>query len=323
MLRNRKAILALSLVAVVAILIAAWPRLTPKEPYETEREAAVAGAQQWLHTEQLDDGSFSTDFGHPAGVTCDVMLAIVASGDDPGTWSTAQYNPTAIQYLAKVGDEYASDAASTAKLVVTLIAAGQNPSSFGGQDYLARLRSLSDGAGTYAPGTVGQAWAVLALAAAGETVPLAAVATLKSHQLESGAWTAGCGPENDTTCLAIQALISAGEPADSSSIRDALAFLEEQQNDGGGFPTIKPSDWGTDTNANSTASVIMALTAAGEDPLSARWAVGEASPIAALLALQTEGGKIEFQPGVGSPLMATAQAVLALSGKALPLEMRE
>ena len=247
MLRNRKAILALSLVAVVAILIAAWPRLTPKEPYETEREAAVAGAQQWLHTEQLDDGSFSTDFGHPAGVTCDVMLAIVASGDDPGTWSTAQDNPTAIQYLAKVGDEYAADAASTAKLVVTLIAAGQNPSSFGGQDYLARLRSLSDGAGTYAPGTVGQAWAVLALAAAGETVPLAAVATLKSHQLESGAWTAGWGPENDTTCLAIQALISAGEPADSSSVRDALAFLEEQQNDGGGFPTIKPSDWGTDS----------------------------------------------------------------------------
>jgi len=320
MLRNGRSILTVLVLGAYLTLTGACVHREQEDPCSAERLTAAAAALEWLRTEQADDGSYSTDFGHPAGITCDVLLAVAASGGDPSTWRISPDKPSIADYIASTGPEYATDAASTAKMIVALAAAGLDPRDSGSQDFLARLESLSDGTGTYDPGAVGQAWSILALVAAqDEQAPAAALAVLKGYQLESGAWPAGWGPENDTTCLALQALIAAGEPKDSESVQQALAFLKQQQNEDGGFPTIKPSDWGTDTNANSTASVIMALAALGDDPVGPGWTKADANPLTALLDLQAEDGKIEFQRGVGSPLMATTQATLALLGKALPL----
>jgi len=279
----------------------------------------VTRALAWLRTQQQDDGSFNIGFGHPAGVTCDVALAIAASGGDPAAWRSTADKPSITEYLATHGDEYATDTASTAKLIVTLAAAGLNPQAFAGTDWIARLQSFSDGAGTYDKGTVGQAWAILALSAARRPVPAGALTALRSYQLESGAWASAFGPDNDITSYALQALIAGGEPKGSPTMGKALTFLHGQQNDDGGFPAIKPSEWGTDTNGNSTASVIMALIAVGENPVGAQWSKAGRSPVMALSDLQAADGEIEFQPGVGNPLLATAQAIPALLGKTLPL----
>jgi hypothetical protein len=146
---------------------------------------------------------------------------------------------------------------------------------------------------------------------------------LKSYKLETGAWNSAFGPDNDSVGYVLQALAAGGEPNNSATIQKALAFFETQQNEDGGFPAIKPSEWGTDTNANSTASVIMGLIAVGETPSGGRWSRLGNTPLSALLKLQTADGKIEFQPNVGSPVLATVQSIPAILGRPLPILARE
>nr|MBC7244666.1 terpene cyclase/mutase family protein [Chloroflexota bacterium] len=313
----------IDLFIVLALLVALIGMSACKQRVQQSQQSpaqqAAEKALTWLRTQQQEDGSFNIGFGHPAGVTCDAVLAIAASGGDPATWRTVAGKPSLIDYLAAHSEEYATDAATTGKLIVTVVAAGLNPRNFGGVDYVAHLQSFASAKGVYDPGAVGQAWAILALKAAGQEVPAEALTVLKSYQLESGAWNSAFGPDNDTVSYVLQALIAGGEPKDSPAIRKALAFFQEQQNEDGGFPAIKPSEWGTDTNANSTAAVIMALYAVGEKPEDAKWSKPRGNPMTALLSLQAADGKIEFQPGVGSPIMATVQAIPALLGKTLPI----
>ncbi|HOU22950.1 MAG TPA: prenyltransferase/squalene oxidase repeat-containing protein [Anaerolineae bacterium] len=301
--------------AVPPTAIPPTPAPTPTEVPATPALKAV----EWLRSQQQDDGSLNTGFGHPAGVTCDAVLAIVASGGDASSWRKEAGQPSLTEYLSTTAGEYATDAATTAKLIVTIAAAKQDPRTFGGKDWLAVLQSFAQTKGTYDAGAVGQAWAILALKAAGEPVPVEAVAVLESYQLDSGAWDSAFGPDNDTVAIVLQALVAGGEAKNAASIQKALAFFETQQNDDGGFPAIKPSEWGTDTNANSTANVVMALYAVGEDPSAGKWKKPDGDPLTALLKLQTADGKVEFQPGIGSPVMATVQAIPALEGKFLPL----
>jgi squalene cyclase len=291
-------------------------------PHNSAATTAAGKALEWLRSQQQEDGSLNIGFGHPAGVTCDVVLAIASRGGDPTTWRTAAGKPSLVDYLATTASEYATDAATTGKLIVTVSAAGLNAKGFGGKDWLALLQSFAKTAGSYDAGAVGQAWAILALKAAGEKVPAEAVTLLKSYQLENGAWNSAFGPDNDTVAIVLQALVAGGQAKDSTVIQKALAFFETQQNDDGGFPAIKPSEWGTDTNANSTANVVMALLAVGQDPTAEMWKKSGGDPMSALIRLQTSDGKIEFQPGVGSPVMATVQAIPALQGMTLPLRKK-
>lgn len=312
--------LRIAVALTMAILVIALASgCAPQKTATSAEQAAASKALDWLRTQQQEDGSFNIGFGHPAGVTCDAVLAIVANGGDPATWRTATGKPSLVDYLTANAREYATDSATTGKLIVTIAAAGLKPKDFGGTDWMALLQSFSDGKGTYDPGAVGQAWAIMALKAAGETVPAEALTVLKGYQLETGAWNSAFGPDNDTVAYVLQALIAGGEPTSSAAIQKALAFYQAQQNDDGGFPAIKPSEWGTDTNANSTASVIMGLVAVGENPTTGRWSKAGNNPMTALLKLQTADGKIEFQPNVGSPVMATVQAIPAILSKTLPM----
>jgi hypothetical protein len=318
MLRNygrKSAALALLVVAVLISSCGSSSRST----VPADQKASADGALTWLRAQLQNDGSFNVGFGHPAGVTCDAVLAIVAAGQDPARWRAADGLPSMVDYLSSSASEYAVDAATTGKLIVAAVAAGQDARSFGGVDWVARLQALALDGKTYDEGSVGQAWAILALKAAGRPVPSAAVEVLKSYQLETGAWASPFGPDNDTVSYVLQALKAGGEPVDSTPIQRALSFFEQQQNEDGGFPAIKPSDWGTDSNANSTASVIMALNALGQNPTGERWTQLGGNPMKSLLTLQSDDGRIEFQSGVGEPLLSTVQAIPALMNASLPL----
>jgi hypothetical protein len=309
-----RAVLALFL--MVAFLTSC-ARGTPAPRPSPEQQAAVGHALAWLRTQQKDSGSFDAGFGHPAGTSCDALLAIVAAGDKPADWAAAPGQPTLLAYLTETAHEYAVDAATTSKIIAAVVAAGLDPRTFAGKDWLAHLNSFQSSPGTYDPGTVGQAWAILALRAGGQTIPPKAVQVLKDYQLETGAWASAFGPDNDTVSYAVQALLAAGETKESPAIQKALAFFQAQQNEDGGFPAIKPSEWGTDTNANSTANVIMALLAAGENPSGQTWTRSGGNPMTTLLKLQADDGRIEFQPGVGEPLLSTVQAIPALLNRTL------
>jgi hypothetical protein len=173
-------------------------------------------------------------------------------------------------------------------------------------------------------GTGPQVWGMLGTAALSETIPPLAVSYLEGLQQPDGAWEwdVGFGTDTNSTALAVQALIAAGESPGSSTIVNALVYFEGAQNDDGGFPYSPISPFGTDSDTNSTAYVVQALLAAGEDPSAAPWVVNNTSPISYLVGMQLADGSFEWQPGVpGDRQSSTRQAIPALLGRSFPLSI--
>lgn len=281
--------------------------------------STIDNALAWLESEQQPDGGFGTGFndGSDLGATCDVILAIAAGGEDPSQWTSSAGNSPVDYVYTQVADGEPEAMSLTAKVVMVLSTTGQDPVDFAGRDLIDELNSAYDEeTGSYGGNVFDQALVMLALSGADQPVPEAAVEYLLAFQTDDGAWAlfgdteAGAGDTN-TTALVIQALLALGYEA---AVEEALAYLEDVQNEDGGFPYQVPSEFGTDTDANSTAYVIQALLAA--DEVLGDWAPAGIDPVEALIALQDpDSGAFYWQAGVPSPnLVATAQAVPPLAG---------
>jgi prenyltransferase beta subunit len=155
------------------------------------------------------------------------------------------------------------------------------------------------------------------------TVPVAGVQSLIHAALPNGGWewSPGWNGDTNTTALAIQALVAAGEPVSSTAIISGLAFLKSAQNGDGGFAYDPVSPFGRDSDANSTAYVAQALAAAGEDPTGPAWTISDANPIGYLLNLQLADGSFEWQKGAGVNELSTQQAVSALLRAPYPVRV--
>ncbi len=284
--------------------------------------ANTSAALAYLKTQQNADGGFGPD--STLSSTADAVLGIAAAGADPTTFDRDGNTP--LTYLSAKAASAASGG-ELAKLILATIAVGQNPRQFGGVDSVARLEGLigADGRiGSEVDNFVSHTLAVLALVSAQRPIPGAAVGYLKAAQQENGAWawdgSAATVADTNTTAFAVQALIAAGEVADSDAVTKALAYYKSIQNDDGGWPYQNPSDFGTATDANSTAVTIQAILAVGQDPAGADWTMGEgATPLSALEALQNESGAFAWQATMPDDnLLATVQALPAVVGKAFP-----
>jgi hypothetical protein len=97
-------------------------------------------------------------------------------------------------------------------------------------------------------------------------------------------------------------------------VRRAAAWLARHQNADGGF-----SLQGGSSNAQSTAWAIQGLIAAGRDPGTVRRG-GSRTPTGYLRSLVTPSGAIRYsRTSAQTPVWVTAQALVALAGKAFPL----
>lgn len=278
-------------------------------PAFAQETADLSRAVAWIKAQQQADGGFSDGFseGSSVGATTDAIFAAVSVGEDVSTWGS----PSPLDYLASQAGSLET-AGALAKVILAAVATGQNPMDFGGVDLVANLMALyNEGTGRFEGLVTDHAFAMLALKNAGQDIPPGAVDALKALQADDGGWSFDGASQSDTntTALAIQALVAAGEPPTDDAITRALDFLRGQQNEDGGFPYQKPSDFGTETDANSTAWVIQGLLAAGQDL--ADWN----HPEQALAALQAESGAFSWKASVpGDNFLATAQAVPALAG---------
>jgi hypothetical protein len=283
-----------------------------------DQAIAAASALEWLRSQQ---NPTTGGFGDSVGGAIEVLLALGANHERPENWKPADGVRALNVYLLPRARAFSrSNVAAAGKLAVASAAADAcrpartvKPSFY-----------LTDANGAYSTDAGFNAWGILGAAALGEEIPASAVEALLSQQAEDGGWEwqAGFGTDTNTTALAIQALIAAGHPADSSEIAAALAFLKSAQIESGGFVyDPKTPEYGAD--ANSTAYVIQALLAAGEDPTDEAWTVGGFTPVRFLLGLQLVDGSFEWQPNTGSNLMATAQAVPALLGQPYPVTVRD
>ncbi len=151
-------------------------------------------------------------------------------------------------------------------------------------------------------------------------VPAEAVTSLKGLQQKDGGWewSPGFGSDTNSTALAVQALVAAGEPLTSTVIANGLSYIKTAQGKDGGFTYSPAQNSGSD--ADSTAYVVQAIVAAGQEPVTTTWTVDGNTPISYLLSLQLPDGSFEWQKGAGSNALATQQAVAALLERSYPLK---
>jgi hypothetical protein len=144
----------------------------------------------------------------------------------------------------------------------------------------------------------------LGLYAAGEEVPPKSVEFLRDVQNDDGGWAWnewGATSETQQTALCVQALLAAGEPPTSTTVLDALAFVESAQNRDAGYAYTP----GGDSDVSTTAYAAQTWLSAG-DTASGNWCTG--MRLRYLLDTQMADGSY---PGF-SPAYATQEAIPAL-----------
>ena len=137
------------------------------------------------------------------------------------------------------------------------------------------------------------------------------MAEILSYQCSDGGW-ALIGDESDVdmTAMALTALAAYKDDAEVKAAVDAaLAYLSDAQQEDGGFMS-----WG-ESNSESCAQVIVALTALGIDPAAdARFTKAGGTAIDALCAFACEGGGFRHSDEQTEPDgMATEQGFYALA----------
>src|SRR3989338_3504414 len=220
-----------------------------------------------------------------------------------------------------------SSATDYAKRILSLVAVGENPTSYTGVNLVEALRGLAQN------GQIGEtsllnddAWGIMALSAAGvsnnDSVIVGAASHLLNNQNDDGGWSWGVGFDSDTndTAAVLMALSEAGYTSADTAVQDAVAYLTAQQNPDPGLPYQRPCGWPgcEQSDSASTAWVIAALNKLKLEPLA--WQKSGFSPQDFLLTLQTGEGSFKWQATdtVGSQAM-TAYALVSLGGQSYPV----
>ncbi|NPV08586.1 MAG: hypothetical protein HPY83_11585 [Anaerolineae bacterium] len=285
--------------------------------------ASAPEAVNWLKAQQRPDGGFGMEQS-TLSETAEVVYALAAAGEDLTSVAVGGNSP--LDFLAANVDQ-ATTVGAQAKVALAFTAAGRDASDVDGVDLIGVIGDSLDAEGKFGgPEAIltDHLYAMLALTSAGQEVPSAAVDWLVARQAPNGGWAWNASPDeadtdSNTTALALQALVAAGVASDELAVTSALEYLRGLQNEDGGFCYQKPSPYGTDTDANSTAVVLQALVAVGEDL--ADWVSSEGNgPRDALAALQNQSGAFAWQAAFpDNNLLATAQAVPALLGRPYPI----
>jgi prenyltransferase beta subunit len=294
-----------------------WGAFETTPPVLAREFIAAQAGLQWLRSQQAADGSF----GGNVGATLDTLMAGAAAGDNLSQWRIPQ-GATAWSYVRRGASAFVSreeSPASAGKLALAAAAAGLDPRSFAGQNLVAAMsRVYSPTIGAFGSSNWDQAFSLLGWRAAGESVPVSATQRLAQQANPDGGWgwIASAESDVDSTALAVQALMAAGQPVTATALISGLAYIQAAQNPDGGFPYTPASTTDTSSNANSTAFAVQAILAAGQDPMSAAWTISATTPISFLLGQQQADGGFAFTTPPANDF-ATRQAVPALLGKTL------
>jgi hypothetical protein len=276
MTRIRRVLAGCSALAVAILFIAP---IAPAGAADPASSAASANAVAWLKTHQQPDGSFEVALF--AGFeTRDAVLAIAEQAQTGSTWNTAQAlsaiealqaggpgGPTPIDYLEGLVAA-SSDPGVAAKTVVLVSEPlGIDATAFGSVDLLAKMGGCG---GTAAPTFNGLLYLVIAQQLQCGSAPAANLSSVRSAQQANGGWgfagdNTASDIDNDTTALAVEALIGGGATSTDPAVRNALAFFAANFQSNGAWQFFGADD------PNSTAMAVLGITAAGYDVTSSCW----------------------------------------------------
>jgi prenyltransferase beta subunit len=298
-----------------------WGDQTPTQTGKGDPlQAAFDGASYLKGQQQANGGYFNI------GSSVDSLLAASALKQSGATWLSSQ-NKSLLDYIAAQAP-YASatSAAARGKLALGLAANDLDPKNYLKHNLVISItQTYNSSTGAYGASNWDQAFAILGLRAAGESVPPLALKTLAERINPDGGWgySLGFGSEVDNTGLMLQALVAGGASITSTEVISGVAYLRSMQNVDGGFPVdaLTPSEDPGASNANSTAFAVQGLLAAHVDPLNLTRSITATNPISYLLSLQMPDGGFKWMASdTSSNVFATQQAIPALSGKAFPFK---
>jgi Prenyltransferase and squalene oxidase repeat len=257
----------------------------------------VEDAARYLQSRQEPNGGFAEPGSEATtGLTAWAVIGLRAAG------TPARELERAGEYLARTEPRLQS-ATDVELVLVARASLGERP-----RELIDRVRGFERASGAIGPSVNSTIWGVLALRAAGEAAPPAAVRYLLRRQRPSGgwSWSAAAAPDSNDTAAAIQALRAAdvrGPP-----ISRGLAYLRRLQNRDGGFE-LTP---GRGSDVQSTAWAIQAFLAAGARPGAAAYGF--------LARMRRPDGSLRYSARYAvTPVWVTAQALPALARKPLPL----
>lgn len=299
---TRRLCAALASGAVGLGLVAAGPAATAaREPVSPDTSATWLSKQLTrgvVHNDQYDFDDY--------GLTADVGFALAAiQGDSRSLRKVTKALSENVESWTTGADFGSSDvyAGSTAKALVFAQTVGENARKFGGTNLVKQLRALvsrsgptkgriqdASSMGDFA-NTIGQSFAALGLANAGDRTARPALKFLLEQQCEKGyfrldfsdktAADQSCdgaaaddkAPDTDATALAVINLLSLRHPSPKAraAVGQAVKWLRRAQQDDGSFgggPSTEAS------NANSTGLAGWALASADYCPnatRAARW----------------------------------------------------
>jgi energy-coupling factor transport system substrate-specific component len=285
---------------VLALLLAAPAAAAPADR-----------AEHWLVGAQNKDGGFGAAPGQASSrlYTGWAGLGLAASGHNPRDLHR-RGGRSLSAYVARDG-RTVKDVGEIERTVLVLTSAGLSPRDFGGRDLLAGILAKRRGDGSIAGYVSYTTFGVLALRSAGVSPGKKTVAWLVGAQNDDGGFAVAPAStsDSDMTGATIQALAVVGRQRGAATQR-AVAWLRANQNDDGGFGQFR----GRPSNAQSTAYAVQGLVAAGTGGATLTRAV------AYLRGLQRGDGSISYSSTSNqTPVWVTAQALMALDRRALPI----
>jgi prenyltransferase beta subunit len=305
-----------SLILVLAALTTAWIAGQPGLVGAGGGTAAAASTPTgYLLSSQRSDGGFGSSPGASSSQLYAgwAALGLAAAGHNP---QDVRHGGRSLLDYIRRGVSGSMDPGSLERTILAVRAADATARHFGGQDLIALLERHIRGDGSIADQVNWTSFAILALRSAGITPPARTLSWLVRQQDRDGGFnfaTAGGGSDIDDTGAALQAL--AHVPGVRSARGRAVGFIRRHQNRDGGMP----SEPGGESNAQSTAWAVQGLIAAGIDPGSVH-RKGSVSPMRFLQTLEGLDGHIHYsRTSDQTPVWVTAQALMALERKPLPL----
>jgi hypothetical protein len=305
--------LLVALGSAVLLAVAGGPSVFAFTPQQTAASCALS----WLHTNQSSDGTVGND----ATRTEETVWGLAANNASIANFATD--GKTTIDSLrSHVASEEAT-AGNIGSLILAVRAANLDPNDFAGRNLLNDLAATYNAStGAYNNQLYSDALAVLSIPDG--AAPQKAVDYLIAAQQPDGGWefNSGWGSDTNTTSVVLMALKANGGLSTTVKTK-ALAYLRKVQLEltNGGFEYSSGSG---DSDPDSDGMVIQGLLAAGQDPTSAAWSVGQKNALSDLLTFQyTNGGFGYYRPGskagAAPDLLSTTQPLVGLASTYLPV----
>jgi prenyltransferase beta subunit len=274
----------------------------------------------FLTSAQNSDGGFGGAKGQSSSelYTAWTAIGLAAAGRNPASvrrdgHSVLDALHAEVSTLSGLGD--------AERTILAAAACGASSYSFAGRDLVAEVLKARDSDNSFEHLVNLTSFAIFALRAVGHSPSYPAIhdaaGWIEQQQNSDGGFSfgeRGSSSDVDDTGAALQALAAAG--ARNAHVLDGAAdYLIRSQNLDGGFP----EQYGSESNAQSTAWAIQGLIAAGRHPGSVRRR-GSRSPEGYLESLLAPGGSIRYSRiSAQTPVWVTSQVLVALAGKTFPV----